>query len=146
MKNIWPGKLEVILLNPGDEGLIQLFLNGAMTATKTFQYFDKRPVSVIKNHRATYLLKVGDRYIGYGHLDEEDEIVWLGIAIADNYQGLGLSKVLMSLLISSARLMEITRIRLSVGCSNIVAIKLYERFGFNVLTKSGDTQFMEVEL
>ncbi|MBO6516172.1 MAG: GNAT family N-acetyltransferase [Bacteroidia bacterium] len=146
MNDILNGRIEVVSIDSSNAEGITEFLEIAKTAKASFRYFESRPLTIIEHHKATYLVRLDNQYVGYGHLDYENEIVWLGIAIADDYQGLGLAKVIMSTLVSTAKLQKLRQIRLSVDQDNIRAIKLYDDFGFKVVKKSGDIQFMEKEL
>jgi len=97
---------------------------------KTFRYFNNRPVSFILNHLATFLFIENDNAIAYGHLDKEEENVWLGICVLPEYTGKGYGKKMMTLLLEEAISLNLTQILLTVDRDNFNAIKLYEKMNF----------------
>lgn len=99
--------------------------------SKSFRYYQTRDVSVIKNHIITLILtdKIDNQIIGYGHLDFEGKI-WLGIYVVEKFRGKGYSKIIMNYLIEFAKEKEIKFIYLTVDKDNIIAKKLYEKYGF----------------
>lgn len=123
---------QVIIQNITVNELSQLeqFVNNTDNNFETFRYYDKRPLHVIKDHIVTVIMLLNDRAIGYGHLDRDEEIVWLGIAINKKFQGMGLGKKMMKYLINTAINHKLSKISLTVDQSNTPAIKLYELFGF----------------
>lgn len=125
--------LELQAGNVNDMQLLQEFLNTAGTALETFRYYNKRPLSVTDSHLCTLLLLSDDRPVAYGHLDPEKEKIWLGIAVADAFQGRGLGKKMMDLLIAKARGKKCSGLFLSVDKQNTTAISLYQRFGFTIV-------------
>ena len=124
-----------------DPAEITCFLKHCKNALKTFTYFEKRPVSVIKSHLLTLLVYNDKIPIGYGHLEEEDNVVWLGICVADHCQGQGIGKSIMDELLSKAdeKGLDIT---LSVDRSNMTAINLYAQMGFTVFKEKQENLFM----
>lgn len=70
---------------------------------------------------------------GYGMLrgwDEHYDVPSLGIYLAPEARGRGLSRILMEALHDYARRAGASRIRLKVYPDNIVAVRLYERLGY----------------
>lgn len=122
------------------------FLNLAGESLKTFRYFNSRELGVISHHLITYLLKVNNRAIAYGHLDKEKDVIWLGIAVAEGEKGKGYGRLLMQRLIEKARDLKLQRIRLSVDQENAPAINLYKKFGFNQFKQQGSTLYFELHL
>lgn len=128
--------------------LLKQFLEGAGSSLRSFRYFQKRPLEVIKEHLCTFLLLDGAKPVAYGHLDVSDEAtvavhcaadgqghktgntIWLGIAVADAYRGKGLGLMMMNQLITFARQHGVRQIRLSVDNDNVAAISLYKKLGF----------------
>jgi len=96
----------------------------------TFRYFQKRNFDCIHNHVYTIILEDGGEPFGYGHLDPENDTLWLGIYLHPNYRGLGYGKKIMDLLISKSKG---TPVRLTVDKNNYNAIALYTLCGFNVV-------------
>jgi hypothetical protein len=92
-------------INPSIE-LLELFFNNNPKNQTTFRYFKNRNFDSIKNHILTLLLYQNNDIIGYGHLDKEDNITWLGIMLGDKYVGNGLGGIIMD--ISPTALVEVT--------------------------------------
>ncbi len=109
---------------------LQLFIDNAGNSLDTFRYFKLRPLSCIQSHICTLLLYENNLPIGYGHLDHENGIVWLGICISQFHKGKGLGKLMMTELVENARLNIVSRLQLTVDCDNVGAINLYHKFGF----------------
>lgn len=81
----------------------------------------------------------GDRIVGYAYWRQQifnPKIPLLSIAVADNYQGIGLGKALMQLLIEGAKVRGMEGIELHVFKHNQKAITLYQKLGFKIV---GDT-------
>ena len=117
-----------------DPKLIETFVQQAGESLKHFRYFDSRPYEVIKSHLVTYLLYVPtqENAIGYGHLEFEANILWLGIAISAEYKGKGFGNLMLGELITIAKENNCEEIFLSVDIENKPAICLYEKFGFQL--------------
>jgi ribosomal protein S18 acetylase RimI-like enzyme len=119
----------------GQTCLIDSFLKNAGDSLKFFRYFNKRPVSAIAGHLVTCLLIDHEKPVGYGHLDLENEIVWLGIAVIDSGKRKGYGKIIMSFLIDFASKSQINEINLSVDKNNHAAIQLYTFFEFEIVSE-----------
>jgi ribosomal protein S18 acetylase RimI-like enzyme len=117
-------------IEQNDAFLIQQFLDMAGDSIKTFRYFASRPLEIINNHLVTVLLMDDNKPLGYGHLDKENETVWLGIAVCDFAKGKGYGKTIMQYLIEQGKNKGLPSIQLSVDKDNKGAISLYEKFGF----------------
>jgi ribosomal protein S18 acetylase RimI-like enzyme len=110
--------------------LIDQFLQNAGESLSSFRYFNTRPRSIIENHFVTAVL-IHDGYVaGYGHLDKDSDVVWLGIAVSEMAIGKGFGKLMMSFLVERADEMNLPCITLAVDKNNIKAIRLYDCFGF----------------
>lgn len=134
---------ELVEITAQNESEIRHFLSLAGDSLKTFRYFNSRGFEVINNHLITYLLKVRDRAVGYGHLDKEADIVWLGIVVAEHEKGKGYGSFLMRGLIDKAEQLGIHKIQLSVDDENALAILLYKKFGFHQFKQLGTTLYFE---
>ena len=80
-----------------------------------------------------------DAIIGYAYWRPQifkPKLPLLSIAVADEYQGLGLGRALMELLIEAARLRGMDGLELHVFKHNRRAIALYRKVGFEII---GDT-------
>jgi RimJ/RimL family protein N-acetyltransferase len=144
--------------------LLEQFIADAGTSLKSFRYFQKRPLEVIKNHLCTFLLLDEGKPVAYGHLDVSDEAtiaakcgsnevipktektIWLGVAVVEKYVGLGLGAMMMNQLISFAKLNKVKEIKLSVDNDNTSAISLYEKLGFKLLEKKEVFGFYVLQL
>jgi ribosomal protein S18 acetylase RimI-like enzyme len=126
-----------------DHNEVSRFLAGAGDSLSSFRYFDKRPVEQIKSHIVTLLGYLGDEPVAYGHLEEENRVVWLGVCVSQAHKGKGFGSSIVDELISSASSKGVREIRLSVDSSNAVAKKLYESRGFENLSDNGVTTFYE---
>ena len=138
--------VDIIKIDDNNKELIRLFLNSAGSSLKTFRYFNKRALSVINQHLITCLLKENDCYIGYGHLDYDNENIWLGIAIIENSTKKGYGSVILNYLLDFALNANIKVINLSVDKSNINAIKLYTKFNFKKTFENDTIQYMQITL
>jgi len=145
--------LQFVQVKYPDVKLLEQFIAAAGTSLKSFRYFQKRPLEVIKNHLCTFLLLDDGEPVAYGHLDVSEEAtisslcgseekiaptektIWLGIAVAEKYVGKGLGVMMMNQLISFAKQNKVKEIKLSVDNDNTPAIKLYEKLGFKLQEK-----------
>ncbi len=114
-----------------DINLLDTFLRDAGSSLKTFRYFRKRPLDVIKNHKYTIILLNNNEVpVAYGHLDLSDDIVWLGICVSENQVGKGYGHLVMADLLKKADSEDILEITLQVDKANISAVNLYKKFNF----------------
>jgi GNAT superfamily N-acetyltransferase len=124
--------------------LIKEFIDNAGESLNSFRYYKTRSIEVIKNHLTTAVIIYEDKVVGYGHLDNENGIVWLGIAICQKNTSKGFGKLLMKFLINKADDLNIELIRLTVDKNNSKAIKLYLDFGFLYIKDTSlNVQLME---
>lgn len=78
----------------------------------------------------------GEQIVGYAYWRQQlfnPKMPLLSIAVADKYQGLGLGRALMELLIEGAKLRGMEGIELHVFKHNRRAIALYRKLGFEVV-------------
>jgi ribosomal protein S18 acetylase RimI-like enzyme len=115
-----------------NEQLIDKFLKNAGHSLDNFRYFNKRSISIIENHVCTIVLSKGDIIVGYGHLDKENEKIWLGICVAEYERGKGCGKIIMNFLVEFARSQNFKTIYLTVDTLNTSAISLYEKYFFRI--------------
>jgi len=87
---------------------------------------------IVSNTLAEYIVLLYDAHIiGYGGMWLiMDEIHITNVALATDYRGKGYSKVLISALIQFGVESRFNHMTLEVRESNLVAIALYEQFGF----------------
>jgi len=124
-------ELRILEINCDNTDRLQKFIDGFNGEQHSFRYFKHRTVHVVVNHIFTFLLLRGEQAVGYGHLDKENDRVWLGIVVKKEYQGLGLSKEIMKILINKAIELNVATIYLAVDDDN-KAKKLYGNFGFTL--------------
>lgn len=127
--------LKDIAINITDQNLdiLKDFFKNLSVEKKAFRYFESRGFEIIKNHVYTVVLYSNGEAVSYGHLDKEEEIVWLGILVKLKFQGQGFSNIMMELLINKASELKLKEIRLAVDKSNYLAFNLYKKFGFEEL-------------
>jgi RimJ/RimL family protein N-acetyltransferase len=113
-----------------DTTLLKSFLRTAKSSLESFRYYDSRELAVIQNHIITTVLLRNNEPVGYGHLDQEGDCVWLGIAVSEGFQQLGYGTEIMRFLTGHADKHGILNLHLSVDKENTSAIKLYRKFGF----------------
>lgn len=126
-----------IVTSPSEAQVKDLF--SVKDSSNTFRYFDNRDFSCIENHLFTVLIYEKDKPVGYGHLDPEDNITWLGIYLLPDYRSKGYGKIIMGILLSHAK----NDIQLTVDKINIGAITLYDNFGFTITDENEKYYRME---
>ena len=122
------------------------FLQRAGASLKSFRYFDKRPVEIINTHLITIVVMFESSPVGYGHLDKEDEQVWLGICVAESFGGKGIGNLIMNQLLTDAQKLGVSNIALSVDSNNRKAFNLYRKFGFRIYQVSGSVSYMKLSI
>ena len=78
--------IELLEVSQRNTGKLISFIDSLDDERKSFRYFGNRSLSVLENHEYTCLLMYSGTPVGYGHLDKEDGIVWLGIVVKQEYQ------------------------------------------------------------
>ena len=126
--------------NSEDLGLMVSFFKNEKNKSENFRYFDSRPFEIIENHLVTILFILEDDIVGYGHLDVEDDVVWLGIIVSENYRGIGYGKKIIEELIKHYD----GDIQLSVDKHNQNAINLYKKFNFSIFRENKSNFIMKL--
>lgn len=126
-------KIDIISQN---SNILKTFIDSLDQEIETFRYFNKRGLDAIKNHVYTCLLLYDNEPIAYGHLDKELDNIWLGIVVKKEFQGKGISKKMMTLLLNKASALNLKAIQLSVDIDNKKAIFLYKKYGFEIVSKT----------
>lgn len=129
-----------------DSESLKEFLNNIGDSEISFRYFKNRDIDVINNHLLTCLLYENSIPIAYAHLDEENGKVWLGIAVIENKKGKGFGNMLMQHLINFATEQNLNEIYLTVDLQNINAIKLYQKYHFEIESKKNEYYLMKLIL
>lgn len=122
--------MKMVEINKENLFLLEHFIDNIGKAAQSFRYFNTRTTGIIKNHLATILLLEENVPVAYGHLDKENDTVWLGICVIPEFQGRGLGKRMMQILVDKAKYLKLKEISLTVDKTNKPAISLYEKFGF----------------
>ncbi|MEO5644714.1 MAG: GNAT family N-acetyltransferase [Bacteroidia bacterium] len=126
-----------------NSSLLEKFVSNAGKSLETFRYFSSRPFSIVKNHVCTWVIEEDGNVEAYGHLDQEGETVWLGIAVAEHAKGKGFGKKMMQRLMESALALGLQKVKLSVDHVNEAAVKLYLQSGFQLIEKRETFGFYE---
>ena len=67
----------------------------------TFRYFKNRNFEdAIKSHVYRVLYSIDEQDIGYGHIDKEGDIHYIGLCVMPPYQGQGIGKKILEKLIN----------------------------------------------
>jgi RimJ/RimL family protein N-acetyltransferase len=117
------------------------FIDNIGESVNTFTYFNSRDVTVIDNHILTVLLYKNKEPIGYGHLDQDNGIIWLGICVIEKEIGKGYGKKIMKSLLDFADKKKLS-LKLSVNRNNLAAQKLYKHFDFVKIYETQSNIFM----
>ena len=133
-------KTKKITNNQKDKEQLEKFISLCGTSLQTFRYFSKRPLSIIQNHLVTLLgYNENCEPIAYGHLDKDDDRVWLGICITENSRRNGYGNLMMTALIKEVNTFALKTVFLTVDKNNLSATSLYEKFGFKQVEISKNT-------
>ena len=125
-----------------DLDILKNFIQNSGDSQKTFRYYEKRDFEIISNHILTVLLFFNNKAIAYGHLEKEDDKVWLGIMVSESEKGKGFGKVIMSYLISFCKENKFSNIFLTVDKNNLNAIFLYQKFDFKIVSEFSETSLI----
>ncbi|MEY4307911.1 MAG: hypothetical protein RL422_114 [Bacteroidota bacterium] len=122
---------------------LNCFLANAGSSLITFRYFSTRDVGVIRNHIYTILL-INDNSepVAYGHLDPEDNKVWLGICVSEKFINQGLGSIIMASLTEKADSVFINELYLQVDIDNVSAVNLYKKFNFEIIENKYEKYFV----
>jgi ribosomal protein S18 acetylase RimI-like enzyme len=120
---------------------LKLFFKKNKKSKKNFRYYKTRKFDIIKNHLVTILYYQDNVCVGYGHLDEEENKVWLGIVVDEDHQNLGIGGLIMDDLLSKHK----GTIHLSVDKTNINAQKLYQKKLFTIIEENKNHYIMELK-
>lgn len=112
---------------------VEQFILTCGESLNTFTYFERRPFSVIRNHLITTLLVNNGETVGYGHLDIENDKIWLGIVIHPKFKRRGYGKIMMQYLIAHYEKGNYSYpLYLTVHKNNRKAQDLFNMFHFTV--------------
>ena len=125
-----------------DLDVLTNFIQSSGDSLKTFRYYEKRDFKIISNHILTALLFFNNMPIAYGHLEKEDDKIWLGIMVSESEKGKGYGKVIMSYLISFCIENKFSDIYLTVDKNNLNAIYLYQKFDFKIVSEFSESSLI----
>ena len=118
----------MIIQNNISFDFLKEIVNMNINLKKTFRYFDSRDESCFDNHFYHFILN-DPNPVGYGHLDYDSGIMWLGMCVFDSYVGKGYGKLILKTLIDNR---ENHDLHLTVDKDNFKAINLYSSNGFKI--------------
>lgn len=124
---------------------LERFLSTIAKGNKSFRYFQNRDIDVVRGHDVSVILDIADEPIGYGHIETENGVSWLGIAVSDAHTGKGWGKLIMAHLIEATTHTAIRVLNLKVDQHNVGAIKLYEENGFVRVEQKSDDEVLHME-
>ncbi len=128
---------------PESLDILSSFLDNLKVGSKNFRYFQSRSLQVIEKHEVTLLLKHESNIVAYGHLEEEGDELWLGIAVSDGHIGLGWGLTMMRQLEKEAIDRGLRVISLRVDIDNYAAQRLYLKMGYSVnVEKSNQASYL----
>jgi len=125
-----------------DLDILKNFIQSSGDSLKTFRYYEKRDFKIISNHILTTLLFFNNKPIAYGHLEKENDKIWLGIMVSESEKGKGFGKVIMSYLISYCKEHKFSNIFLTVDKNNLNAIYLYKKFDFKIVSEFSESSLI----
>ncbi|TMU55060.1 GNAT family N-acetyltransferase [Flagellimonas algicola] len=139
-------ELEVLEISNKNYTILESFIESLDDEKNSFRYFNKRGKEVLNNHLCTLLLRKDNETMGYGHLDKENDTIWLGIVVKSSFQGLGLGKRIIQILLDKATQLGVGAIQLSVDNDNFKAIKLYKGFGFKLILQENTYSIFRIDI
>ena len=124
---------------------LERFVSSIANGSKSFRYFQNRGFGIVQGHDVSVILEIGDEPIGYGHIETENGVSWLGIAVSDAHTGKGWGKLIMAHLIEATTGTPIRVLNLKVDQNNVGAIKLYQEHGFVRVEQKSDDKVSHME-
>jgi GNAT superfamily N-acetyltransferase len=121
--------------------LLSILLNSSKEGLNKFRYFKSRHLEIIDSHLISFIILDNDIPSGYCHLEEENNKLWLGVLVSDNFLGKGLGSYCLDILTKISDLIK-RDLYLSVDKDNLHAIYLYKKFGFNIIEEKKELFFM----
>lgn len=119
------------------------FIEVINTGLPYFKFYHKRGYDHVLNINSAFLYYSGDEIIGYGHLDEDINSIWLGIMVKKNSRGKGFGKMILKDLINVYQNYSTSKVlKLAVDKKNIAAKELYSNSGFKLESTTENNHFM----
>lgn len=113
--------------------LLSDLLDSSKEGVKGFRYFNTRHLEITHHHLISLIILENNIPAAYCHLEEENNKIWLGVLVSDNFVGNGLGSYCVNLLINLADNLDINDIYLSVDKNNYKAISLYQKYNFKII-------------
>lgn len=135
--------MNIVTIQDNNKYLLENFINEPHPVH--FRYYDSRNIEIIKNHKLTIVGVMDDITIGYGHIDCDNNINWIGICILDNYQSKGNGKKMLSYLLDYVNMNNIKNVKLSVDIDNYKALNLYLKNNFKISNITNKNYIMNYE-
>ena len=129
--------MKIVDIKNSSMRLVKEFLDNAGKSLERFKYYNKRDYqSASRNHLVTLIgLDEESKPVAYGHLDQENGVVWLGICVAEKSAGHNYGTEMMQALVSHADEHNVPEVTLGVDITNTKALQLFVGFGFNYESK-----------
>jgi ribosomal protein S18 acetylase RimI-like enzyme len=108
-----------------------------------FRYYNSRSIEAIKNHKLTVICVVNNNPIAYGHIDNANEVNWIGLCVLDEFQGKGYGKHILLYLLEYIKTNNIENVQLSVDIDNYKAKNLYLKYSFKISCITNKYYIME---
>lgn len=125
--------------DPVDLQNLQRFVDRLSSNGNSFRYFAKREFKALEQHICTLLAFNSDAPVGYGHIDQDGNTFWIGIAVHSEFKGKKLGHSIMFELLKKAADAKIARLDLFVDRNNVTAQSLYIRYGFVIDEEGSNT-------
>lgn len=138
--------IKLYTIESGSHDLVKDFITDLKEEKASFRYFENRDLTVLKKHVETLLLKINNSLAGYGHLDKDGDIVWLGIVVLKKFQGKGIGAIIMNQLLKRAKDLNLSSINLSVDSENHKARSLYKKKGFRLVKETSEICYYTLHL
>ena len=122
------------------------FIDTELNSVSTFRYFQSRNINTVSAHLISCIFFDERSNIAYGHLDFDNDTVWLGIFVSKKFNGLGFGSKMMEYLLNYASNNKIKSINLSVDSDNLIAYNLYKKYGFKDYKIIDSKIFMSMKL
>lgn len=101
-----------------------------------FRYFTNRSLKVVSQHIVTVIATQNSIPVGYGHIDRENNINWVGICVIESHQHQGIGRYILDFLHKTSKTLSVPLLQLAVDKVNTPAFRLYSEFGYFVHSKN----------
>jgi RimJ/RimL family protein N-acetyltransferase len=127
--------MEIIKINKSNINYLEEFLKNKIP--DSFRYFNTRDINIINNHLVTLIGLVNNIPVAYGHIDQDQEKkYWLGVCVLEEYQKNKYGTKILEELIEVFYKSNEKLLNLTVDKENIIAQKLYLKYGFTILSEN----------